>query len=82
MKELENAVADLDGAIARLTFNPHDPQSIEQAIQQLNAAVDEKIARYAHNEMIVNIAEKFKEKGRKAILDRAASTRLEGEVEE
>ena len=82
MKELEKAVAELDGTIAHLTFNPHDPQSIEQAIQQLNVAVDEKIASYAHNEMVVSIAEEFKENGRNAILDRAAIARLGGEVEE
>ena len=49
IKELEKAVDSLDGDIASLTFNPHDPQSIERAIQELNASVDEKIAGCAQN---------------------------------
>ena len=82
MKELEKAAADLDGEIAYLTFNPHDPLSIEQAIQEFNSAVDERVANYAHNEMVVSIAEKLKENGRNRILERAAAARLEGEDEE
>ena len=79
MKELEEAVADLDGNIAHLTLDPHDAQSIEQAIQKLYAAIDDKVASYAHNEMVDNIAKELKEAGRKQILERAAAARLEGE---
>ena len=79
MKELEKAVGDLDGDIAHVTFDPHDPQSIEQAIQQLYAAIDDKVASYAHNEIVVNVAEELKETGRNNILERAAAARLEGE---
>lgn len=79
MKELEKAVAELDGDIARVSFDPHDPQSIEQAIQQLYAAIDDKVASYAHNEVVVSIAKHLKETGRNNILERAAAARLEGE---
>ena len=82
IKELEKAVTNLDGDIASLTFNPHDPQSIERAIQELNAAVDEKVAGYAHNEIVASIAEELKENGRNTILERASAARLEGENEE
>ena len=44
MKDLEDAVADLDGTITHVTFHPHDPQSIEQVIQQLYAAIYDKVA--------------------------------------
>ena len=81
MTELEKALADLDGDIAHLSFNPYDPQSIELAIQELNAAVDAKVASYAHNEMVVSIAEEFKENGRNIIIERAAAARLKGEDE-
>ena len=79
MKELERAVGDLDGEIAHVTFDPHDPQSIEQAIQQLYTAIDDKVAGYAHNKMVAKVAEEFKEAGRNNILERAAAARLEGE---
>lgn len=81
MKELEKAVAELDGDIAHVNFNPDDPESIELAIQKLNAAVDEKIASYSHNEMVVAIADQLKDNGRNAILERAAAARLEGDKE-
>ena len=79
IKELEKAVASLDGDIASLTFNPYDPQSIELAIQELNAAVDEKVAGYAPNEIVAKIAEELKENCRNTILERASAARLEGE---
>lgn len=79
MKELEKAVAELDGDIARVSFDPHDPQSIEQAIQQLYTAIDDKVASYTQNEMVVSIAKELKETGRNNILERAATARLEGE---
>lgn len=82
MKELEKAVAELDGDIASVNFDPHDPESIQLAIEQLNAAVDEKIASYSHNEMVVEIADELKENGRKAILERAAAARMEGDADE
>ena len=81
LKELEKAVADLDGNLANLTFDPHDPHSIEQAIQQFHTAIDEKTTNYAHNEMVVKISDELKEMGTTRILERAAAARLE-EVDE
>lgn len=81
-QELEKAVAGLDGDIARVSFDPHDPQSIEHAIQDVNSAVDEKIHGYGDNEIVVNIAEALKESYRSAILERAASARLSGQDQE
>jgi Mg/Co/Ni transporter MgtE len=81
MDELEKALAELDGDLAHVNFDPHDPESIEQAIHQLNAAVDEKIARYGHNQMVMTIADEMKENGRNAILERAAAARLEQDQE-
>ena len=82
LKELEGAALELDGEIAQLTFDPCDPQSIEQAIQDLYAAIDEKVAGYASNEIVLSIAEGLKETGREAILEQAATARLDGGVRE
>jgi len=77
MDELSKAMAELDGDITQVTFNPHDPQSIELAIQQVNDAVDQRVSNYAHNAAVVSIANEMKEKYRESILERAAAARLE-----
>ena len=78
MKELERALSDLDGDIAHLTFDAFDPQSIENAIQEFNSAVDQKVAGYSENDLIAHLVEELKESGRTTILERAAVARLEG----
>ena len=79
VEELEKAIADLDGIIVHQTYNPHDPQSIEQAIQEFYLVVDERIAGYAHNETVDRIAVQCKEQGRNVIIEHAAKARLAGE---
>ena len=76
LREVQSALADLDGDVAELTFDPHDPQSIELAIQQLFSAVDQRLSAYAQNQIVMGIGEEFKEAGRNAILERAAAARL------
>ena len=82
LRELEKATSSLDGEIAQVSFDPNDPQSIELAIQEVNAAVDEKTRGYGDNEMVANLAEGLKESYRNAILERAAAARLGGQSEE
>lgn len=79
-KEVEKAMKELDGDIADLRFDPEDPASIEQAIQNLNDAVDAKVAPYTHNDMVMSIADELKENGRAEILERAAASRLNPEA--
>ena len=49
-----------------------DPESVQKAIRDMEADVDEKAAAYPHNDMIVGVAGSIKEKLRQIILDRAA----------
>jgi len=79
LKELEKATAALDGDIANVAFNPHDPQSIEIAIQQMETAIDERVSGYRNNDMVEGLVEEMKERYRQAILERAASARIDGE---
>jgi hypothetical protein len=81
MKELEKAAAALDGEITNVGFNPHDPQSIELAIQKMEAALDERVGEYSRNDLVQGIASEMKERYRQAILERAAAGRAEGESE-
>lgn len=77
MKELEKAVSDLDGEIGTVSFDPHDPQSIELAIQRMETAIDERVGSYRDNDMVENIISQTKERYREAILERAAEARNE-----
>lgn len=77
MKELERAIAALDGDITTVGFDPHDPQSIELAIQKMEAAVDERVGSYSRNEMVKKVVTEVKERYRRSILDRAAQGRME-----
>ena len=79
MKQVEDALGDLDGEIAQVEFDPQDPISIEKAIEELNAAVDQRIAGFSHNNWVTEIANGLKERGRSHILERAAAARLKGD---
>lgn len=81
MKELELATAALDGDITSVGFDPHDPQSIELAIQSMEAAVDGRVSDYSKNDMVQNLIGEVKERYRQAILDRAAAARLKGDAD-
>jgi hypothetical protein len=55
----------------RLKFNPDDPQSVQEAIRQMEAAVDSKTAAYRGNALVSKLAEGLKGKYREKILERA-----------
>lgn len=76
LSELSNALNDLSGSLGTVSFNPNDPQSIDIAIQEIERAIDEKVAPYNHNSMVASIIEKMKEAYRQKILDRADAARL------
>lgn len=78
MDQLAKFAGELNGLIARVSFDPHDPGSIEAAIQELNAAVDDRASSYGRNDWVENVAEQLKERGRSAIISKAESARLAG----
>lgn len=81
MKQLEKAIAALDGDIGSVSFDPNDPQSIEVAIKKMEQAVDERVGDYSRNDMIEGIVSEVKERYRQAILERASEARNEQEDE-
>ena len=81
IKELEKAISALDGDIGSVSFDPHDPQSIELAIQKMEAAIDERVGDHRNNDMISGIVTEMKERYREAILERAAAARSEQDDE-
>ncbi|MGC1411883.1 MAG: hypothetical protein WA864_23390 [Acetobacteraceae bacterium] len=66
--------ADLDEVLAGLRFDPADPVSVQGALREMNAAIDAKLAPYALDARVADMAEALKEKYLQAILRRKAVT--------
>jgi len=79
LEQAQEAIAEIDGDLGTVNFNPNDPASIETAIQQAEALIDAKIKRWADNPLVAQVADGLKEQYRNAIIDRAAQTRLEND---
>jgi hypothetical protein len=77
LKDAQVALAEIDGELGTVNFDPESPESIDAAISQINAMVDEKLARYSANPIIGPLASEMKEKYREAVIERAAQARLE-----
>lgn len=77
LEDAQKAMQNLDGELGKVAFNPEDPASIEAAIQEVDRVIDDRIGGYADNPFVRPVVEEAKERYRQAILDRAASARLE-----
>jgi len=79
--DAQKALAALDGELGSVRFNPHDPGSIESAIQEVEAMIDARVGEYASNPIIGQLIGGLKERYRQGILDRAAEARM-GEADD
>ncbi|MBU8541770.1 gp58-like family protein [Falsiroseomonas tokyonensis] len=75
LKDAQRAFQSLDGTIATLQFDPHDPASVQGAIRQMESAIDSKTAPYRNNAMVMQIAGGMKDAYRKAIREKAQEAR-------
>lgn len=82
LDDAQKAMEALDGELGTVRFDPHDPGSIEAAIQEVERMVDERIGSYASNSIVGPLAEQMKERYREAILEKAAAARLEGDQDD
>ncbi|MGB3549627.1 MAG: hypothetical protein WA993_02980 [Candidatus Binatus sp.] len=71
LEEAQRAFRSLDGTITTLKFNPADPKSVEEAIRQMEAAVDSKTALYRGNLLVSKVAQGLKDKYREKIRGRS-----------
>jgi len=72
------AMEEFDGDFCEVRFSPDDPASIEQAISQMEAAIDERASSFTGNELVMEMVDAMKEQYREAILEKAAEARLQG----
>lgn len=82
LDQFSKVISELDGDICEVRFDPDDPASIEQAIGQMEAAIDERASSYNGNELVMSVVEEMKEQYREAILEKAAEVRLDSETPE
>ncbi len=76
LAEAKRAISELNGELCTLRFDPHDPNSIEAAIQSFNKRVDQRIGQYASNSLVEPMIAQIKEVCRESIVNRAAAARL------
>ncbi len=76
LEQAQKALREVDGELGTVSFDPHDPASIEAAIHSVEAMIDERLGRYETNPVIAPLIEGMKEQYRQGILDRAAAARL------
>jgi len=79
LAEAQRAMSDMDGDLGSVQFDPHDPASIERAIQEVGRLVDDRVGLYANNAIVAPLAAEMKEKYRAAIIDKAAEARSKPE---
>ena len=81
LEQAQQAFAEIDGELGTVEFNPHDPASIEAAIQQAEAMIDAKVKPWAVYALVAQMVDGMKEQYRTYIIDRAAQARLDNKNE-
>lgn len=74
-RNLEQLKKALDGAVAKVSFDPFNRQDVERAIREVQQKVDLKMAPYVLSPGVREIAAGLKEEYRKALLRRAEEAR-------
>ena len=70
-RNMEALKRALDGAAARLSFDPLKPQEVERAIREIEMKVDLKMAPYISSPGVREMAAGLKEEYRKVIVQKA-----------
>ena len=78
LKQAEHAFAELDGEIGTVNFDHEDPGSIETAINEIVATIDERMSGYRNNPFVEPLIEQMKENYRQGIIEKASEARLKG----
>ena len=71
-RNMEALKKALDGAVAKVSFDPLKREEVERAIREIEMKVDLKMAPYVSSPGVREIAAGIKEEYRKVILQKAA----------
>ena len=78
LKEAQRALRSLDCTMDDIwKFDPDDPQSVQGAIGQMEAAIDRKIALYRDNPLVSHVSREMKDQFREQVLKRSHTTLAE-----
>ncbi len=67
LDELARFSKALDGPLVTLNYDPEDKASVQEAIRQMERAVDAKAAPYRSNRLVMDLAAKTKDEFRRRI---------------
>lgn len=81
LEQAERAFKELDGDLGQVSFDSSDPASINSAIISMEKIVDDRVGRYANNELVAPMIEAAKEQIRESIIQKASQARLEADDE-
>ncbi|CAD6560581.1 hypothetical protein LMG28727_07188 [Paraburkholderia kirstenboschensis] len=70
LKDASQAFESLEGEIAQVPVVPGDQASVQAAIEQIEAAIDQKAAPYRGNPFVDPVVKALKEKCREHIIER------------
>jgi len=76
LEDAQKAMSEMDGELGSVSFDPHDPASIEAAIQEVERLIDERLGSYASNPIVGPLAEGMKDQYRQGIIDKATAARI------
>ena len=71
LREASDALKALDGKIGSVHFNPNDPASVDAAISEVNAMIDDRVAPWKDNALVKQVASGLKERYAAGIRERA-----------
>ncbi|HGO6123297.1 hypothetical protein WI44_00190 [Burkholderia cepacia] len=71
LDEASRAFQSLDGEIATVRVVPGDEESVQAAIREMEAAVDQKAAQYRGNPLVDRVVEQLKARYREHIIERS-----------
>jgi hypothetical protein len=74
LEELQQAAGALDGDICEVTFNPADASDVARAIADVEMTIDARIAKWKHNQAVVDLAHTLKGRYRSEIMERVAKS--------
>lgn len=75
LEDAQKAISAIDGELGSISFDPHDPISIDAAIQEVERLIDERLGSYLSNPIVGPLAKSMKEQYRQGIIDKAAAAR-------
>ena len=76
IEDAQKAMSEIDGELGSVHFDPHDPGSIDQAIQEVERLIDGRIGKYSTNPIVGPLIQSMKDAYRQGIIDKAAATRM------